>query len=66
MDSFLNKWRARIPVGAGQLDILGLCLVQLNAEGTIHRNEIYFDRSELLTEIAKHRAGAKRRQTGNE
>jgi hypothetical protein len=54
-DGFLNKWRAHIPVGAGQLDIVGVCLVQLNAEGKIRRNEVYFDRSELLTEIARNR-----------
>ena len=62
-DGFLNKWRARIPVGAGQLDIVGVCLVQLNEEGKIRRNEVYFDRSELLSEIAKNRASAKLGQT---
>jgi hypothetical protein len=63
-DGFLNKWRARIPVGAGQLDIIGVCLVQFNREGKIRRNEVYFDRSELLMEIAKNRAGSKLSQTG--
>jgi hypothetical protein len=58
-DGFLNKWRARIPVGTRQLDIVGVCLVQLNTEGKIRRNEVYFDRSELLSEIAKSRAAAK-------
>jgi SnoaL-like domain len=56
---FLNKWRAHIPVGARQLDIVGVCLVQLNGEGKIRRNEVYFDRADLLSEIAKHRAAAK-------
>ena len=58
-DGFLNKWRARIPVGTRQLDIVGVCLVQLNAERRIRRNEVFFDRSELLAEIAKNRAAAK-------
>lgn len=63
-DGFLNKWRARIPVGTAQLHIIGVCLVQLNAEGKIRRNEVYFDRSELLTEIAKARTAAKGSQEG--
>jgi hypothetical protein len=57
---FLNKWRALIPVGALELNLVGVCLVQLNDAGKIRRNEVYFDRSELLTEIAKNRAAAKR------
>lgn len=56
-DGFLNKWRARIPVGARELNIVGVCLVQLNSEGKIRRNEVYFDRSELLAEITLARAG---------
>ena len=58
-DGFLNKWRALIPVGARQLDIVGVCLVQLNDAGKIRRNEVYFDRSELLAEIAGNRAAGK-------
>lgn len=52
-DGFLNKWRAAIPVGRKTLDVTGVCLVQLNESGRIRRNEVYFDRSELLREIAK-------------
>lgn len=57
---FLNKWRATIPVGTSTLEIVGVCLVQLDAEGRIRRNEVYFDRARLLEEIArsKGRAGA--------
>ncbi|RJO66732.1 MAG: nuclear transport factor 2 family protein [Myxococcales bacterium] len=47
-DGFLNKWRATIPVGDAALEIVGVCLVQLNDEGRIYRNEVYFDRSSLL------------------
>lgn len=53
LDGFLNKWRARIPVGATMLDIYGVCTVQFNAAGKIYRNEVYFDRSRLLPEIAR-------------
>jgi len=53
---FLNKWRATIPVGAAALEIVGVCLVQLDAAGKIRRNEVYFDRSELLAAIAKQRS----------
>jgi hypothetical protein len=53
---FLNKWQALIPVGAKTLRIVGVCFVQLDAAGKIRRNEVYFDRSELLAEIAKLRA----------
>ena len=52
---FLNKWRATIPVGEATLEIDGVCSVQLDAAGKICRNEVYFDRSALLAEIAKQR-----------
>lgn len=54
-DGFLNKWRAVIPVGDKSLQVTGVCLVQLNDAGRIRRNEVYFDRSELLREIKKSR-----------
>lgn len=50
-DGFLNKWKAVIPVGAKRLEIIGVCFVQLNNQGLIKRNEVYFDRSALLAEI---------------
>lgn len=49
---FLNKWLARIPVGTATLEIVGVCLVQLDDAGKIIRNEVYFDRSPLLALIA--------------
>ena len=55
-DGFLNKWRAVIPVGTAQLEIVGVCLVQLDEAGKIRRNEVYFDRTELLTAISLQRA----------
>ena len=48
---FLNKWLARIPVRDKTLAIVGVCLVQLDCGGKIKRNEVYFDRTELLAEI---------------
>jgi hypothetical protein len=54
-DGFLNKWRAVIPVGSKTLEVVGVCLVQLDAAGKISRNEVYFDRSQLLAEIASER-----------
>jgi hypothetical protein len=50
-DGFLNKWHASIPVGGKTLDVVGVCFVQLDPAGKIRRNEVYFDRSELLKEI---------------
>lgn len=46
---FLNKWHARIPVGEEALEIVGVCLVQFDDEGKIRRNEVYFDRTELMS-----------------
>jgi len=55
-DGFLNKWLARVPVGSATLEITGVCFVQLDAEGKIRRNEVYFDRSNLLAAIARQKA----------
>ena len=52
-DGFLNRWLAKIPVGPVTLEITGVCLVQLNQAGKIRRNEVYFDRTQLLAEIAR-------------
>jgi len=54
---FLNKWHAKIPVGDTTVETTGVCLVQLDDAGKIRRNEVYFDRSTLLAEIAKQRRG---------
>ena len=47
-DGFLNKWNAAIPVGYTTLNIIGVCFVQFDATGKIRRNEVYFDRHDLL------------------
>ena len=52
-DGFLNKCHATIPVGDKILSITGVCLVQLDAQGKIRRNEGYFHRSNLLAGVAR-------------
>jgi steroid delta-isomerase-like uncharacterized protein len=54
---FLNKWSASIPVGGKVVEVVGVCFVQLDEEGKISRNEVYFDRSLLLKEIGSRRGG---------
>lgn len=56
-DGFLNKWRARIPVGESTLEIVGVCFVQLDASGKIRRNEVYFDRAGLLAAMPRQKSG---------
>jgi len=54
-DGFLNKWRAEIPVGSTTVTCVGVCFVQFNDAGKVRRNEVYFDRSEVVSEILKHK-----------
>jgi hypothetical protein len=51
---FLNKWLAKIPVGQKVIECIGVCFVQFDSQGKIKRNEVYFDRSELISEIYKY------------
>jgi hypothetical protein len=53
---FLNHWHATIPVGATVIECDGVCTVQLR-DGLIERNEVFFDRSELLAAIAETEVG---------
>ena len=46
-DGFANLWHASIPAGGRTVEVDGLCTVQLH-DGLIYRNEVYFDRAELL------------------
>ena len=50
---FLNKWHASIPVGDSEIECVGVCLVQFDEQGKIRRNEVYFDRAELLAAIQR-------------
>jgi ketosteroid isomerase-like protein len=54
---FLNHWHASIPVGGTVVECDGVCTVHLR-EGLIERNEVFFDRSELLTAITEAELGA--------
>lgn len=54
-NGFVNKWIANIPIGKKTLIIEGICLVMLNTDNKIYRNEVYFDRSILLQEINIHK-----------
>lgn len=51
---FLNKWHAAIPVGPTVVECIGVCFVQFDDQGRIRRNEVYFDRHALVTEIMRH------------
>jgi hypothetical protein len=51
---FLNKWHASIPVGDRKAEVDGVCIVQIR-EGRIFSNEVYFDRTELMSGIAEKR-----------
>jgi SnoaL-like domain len=53
---FLNHWHASIPVGATTVECDGVCTVVLR-DGLIARNEVGFDRSDLLAAIAEASAG---------
>lgn len=53
-DGFLNKWLAKIPVGQKVIECIGVCFVQFDSQGKIRRNEVYFDRSALISEIYKY------------
>ncbi|MEI7815847.1 MAG: nuclear transport factor 2 family protein [Desulfuromonadales bacterium] len=55
VDGFLGKLSACIPVGEKNVECVGLCFLQFNSDGKIKRNEIYFDRTELIREINKYR-----------
>jgi len=52
---FLNKWLAKIPVGKKIIECIGVCFVQFDDQGKIRRNEVYFDRTELISEIYKYK-----------
>jgi SnoaL-like protein len=47
---FLNHWHATIPVGGTVIECDGVCTVRLR-DGLIERNEVFFDRSELLAAL---------------
>jgi hypothetical protein len=54
---FLNHWHASIPVGGNTVECDGVCTVRLR-DGLIERNQVFFDRAELLTAITEVELGA--------
>ena len=50
-DGFLNEWHASIPAGSRTVEVDGVCTVRMRA-GLIFRNEVYFDRTELLAAMS--------------
>ena len=52
-NGFLNKWLAKIPVGQKTIEVIGICFVLFDVHGKIRRNEVYFDRTDLVAEIYK-------------
>ena len=54
---FLNHWHATIPLGGTVIECDGVCTVKLR-DGLIERNEVFFDRSELLAAIVEMEVGA--------
>ena len=56
---FLNKWHASIPVGDRKIEVDGVCVVQIR-EGLIFSNEVFFDRTGLMSAIAEYRPKPKK------
>jgi len=52
---FLNKWLARIPIGDKIIECIGVCFVQFDDGGKIRRNEVYFDRTQMMLEMSRLR-----------
>ena len=48
---FLNHWHASVPAGKTTVECDGVCTVELR-DGRIARNQVYFDRTELLAAMA--------------
>jgi len=49
---FIAKWKATIPVGAEVITEYGMDIIEI-VRGKIRRNEVYFDRSNLLEALRK-------------
>jgi hypothetical protein len=50
------KWECTIPVGQERIHEIGLDIVEIDGD-KITRNEVYFDRTRLLTALEKTRSG---------
>jgi len=52
---FVAKWKATIPVGSEFITEYGMDIVEIE-RGRITRNEVYFDRSNLLEALRKRKS----------
>jgi hypothetical protein len=52
---FMNRLEAKIPVGDKVIECSALCFLLFDETGKIRRNEIYFDRTDLVREINRYR-----------
>lgn len=48
---FVLKWVARIPSGERLIAVTGLDIIEVSEDGLIKRNEVYFDRTVLLSQV---------------
>ena len=58
---FLKKWLARIPLGEKIVECIDVCFVQFDDRGKIRRNEVYFDRTQMMLEMSRLRQAKKDR-----
>lgn len=54
-NGFMNRLQAWIPIGDKTIQCSALCFLLFDEQGKICRNEIYFDRTDLVREINKYR-----------
>ena len=52
---FVAKWKATIPIGAELITEYGMDIVEIE-RGRITRNEVYFDRSNILEALKKRKS----------
>ena len=52
---FVAKWKATIPIGAELITEYGMDIVEIE-RGRITRNEVYFDRSNILEALRKRKS----------
>lgn len=64
-DGFVNFWQARVPLGDSELQLAGVCLVELR-EDLIARNQTFFDRTPLMDAIAARRSAGQGASEGEE
>jgi hypothetical protein len=56
---FVAKWKATIPIGSESVTEYGMDIVEIE-RGRITRNEVYFDRSNLLEALRRRKSAGHR------